>query len=88
MWKISAWIKTAFISEEFKISVSYHLYHKVLSHLMSIRPIAGYLEWTRWTDIIIKEPYRLKDGYIIIPSEIVAGIDFNKETVKRYEYKY
>ena len=54
---------------------------------MRVRPIAGYLELTRWSDILIEEQYRLKDAYII-PNEIGAGIDFNKETIKRYEYRY
>ena len=54
---------------------------------MRVRPIAGYLELTRCSDILIEEQYRLKDAYII-PNEIGAGIDFNKETVKQYEYRY
>ena len=87
MRKTSAWIKTASIAEELQISDTYHLYHKVLSHLMRVRPIAGYLGLTRWSDILIEEQYRLKDAYII-PNEIGAGIDFNKETIKRYEYRY
>ena len=70
-----------------QISNTYHLYHKVLSHLMRVRPIAGYLELTRCSDILIEEQYRLKDAYII-HDEIGAGIDFNKETVKQYEYRY
>ena len=53
-----------------------------------IKPTAGYLKWTKWSDIIIEEPYELKDGYISIPNEKGAKINFNKETIKRYEYKY
>ena len=90
MLKISAWIKTVSITEELQISVSYHLYYKISSHLLLIylKPIAGYLEYTEWSYIIRKEPYELKDGYISILNEKGARIDFNKETIKRYEYKY
>ena len=85
---VSAWLKTASIAEAFQISVSSHLYHEVSSHLMRVTPTAGYLEWTRWSDIILEEPYELSDGHIVIPNKIGTGIDFNKETIKKYEYKY
>ena len=29
----------------------------------------------------------LKDA-LVIPNKIGTGIDFNKETIKKYEYKY
>ncbi len=85
---VSAWLKTASIAEGFQISVSSHLYHEVSSHLMRVTPTAGYLEWTRWSDIILEEPYELSDGHVVIPNKIGTGIDFNKETIKKYEYKY
>ena len=85
---VSAWLKTASIAEAFQISISSHLYHEVSSHLMRVTPTAGYLEWTRWSDIILEEPYELSDGHVVIPNKIGTGIDFNKETIKKYEYKY
>ena len=83
-------MKTASIAEEFQISVSYHVYYKISSHLLLIylKPIAVYLEYTEWSYIIRKEPYELQDGYISIHNEKGAKIDFNKETIKRYEYRY
>ncbi len=84
---VSAWIKTASIAESFQIPVSSHLFHEVSSHLMRVTPTAGLLEWTRWSDIILEEPYELKDGHVVIPDKIGTGIDFNKETIKKYEFQ-
>ena len=36
----------------------------------------------------LEEPYKLSDGYVVIPNKIGTGIDFNKETIKKYEYRY
>ena len=84
---VSGWLKTASIAESFQISVASHLFHEVSSHLMRVTPTAGLLEWTRWSDIILEEPYDLKDGHVVIPNKIGTGIDFNKETIKKYEFK-
>ena len=56
--------------------------------MQHVRLRARYLEWTKWSYIIREEPYELKDGYISILNEKGARIVFNKETIKRYEYKY
>ena len=37
---------------------------------------------------IVEEPYELSDGHVVIPNKIGTGIDFNKDTIKKYEYKY
>ena len=55
---------------------------------MQVTPTAGLLEWTRWSDIILEEPYKVKNGYVIIPEKIGTGIDFNKDIINKYEYKF
>ena len=36
----------------------------------------------------IEESYELSYGQVVIPDKIGTGIDFNKETIKKYEYKH
>ena len=82
---VSAWLKTASIAESFKISVSSHLYPEVSAHLMRVTPTANLLEWTDWANPILTEPYKVVNGYVVVPDKIGTGIDFNKKIIQKYE---
>ena len=73
---------------KFQFLIIYNIKSHLTWFTQHAKPTAGYLEFTKWSYIIRKEPYELKDGYISILNEKGARIDFNKETIKRYEYKY
>jgi len=82
---VSAWLKTASIAESFKISVSSHLYPEVSAYLMRVTPTANLLEWTDWANPILTEPYKVVNGYVVVPDKIGTGIDFNKKIIQKYE---
>ena len=64
---VSGWMQTASIAAAYKIKMSSHLFPEVTSHLMRITPTADLCEWTDWSEPMLKEPYELKDGNVIIP---------------------
>ncbi len=82
---VSGWLKTASIAESFNIEVSTHLYPEVSAHLMCLTPTAEWLEWVDWANPIIKEPYKIKNGSVVIPDKPGFGIEWNESAI--YEYK-
>lgn len=81
---VSGWLKTASLAEAYKKPLSSHLYHEVSAHLMRVTPTADYLEWTNWVDPLLKEPYQIKDGHLVIPERPGVGLEFNREIIDRY----
>jgi mandelate racemase len=82
---ISGWLKTAALAEAYKKPLSSHLYHEVSAHLMRVTPTADYLEWMNWVDPLLKEPYQIKDGRIVIPERPGVGLEFKPEVIDRYK---
>jgi mandelate racemase len=82
---ISGWLKTAALAEAYRKPVSSHLYHEVSAHLMRVTPTADYLEWMNWVDPLLKEPYQVKEGHLIIPDRPGVGLEFRRDVIDRYK---
>ena len=82
---ISGWMQTASIAAAYRIKMSTHLFPEVSSQLMRVTPTAHLCEWTDWTEAILEEPYKLKDGNIIIPDVPGTGIDFREDILDKYK---
>jgi mandelate racemase len=82
---VSGWMQTASIAAAYKIKMSSHLFPEVTSHLMRITPTADLCEWTDWSEPMLKEPYELKDGNVIIPDVPGTGIDFKEDVLEKYK---
>jgi mandelate racemase len=82
---ISGWIQTASIAAAYRIRMSSHLFPEVSSQLMRVTPTAHLCEWTDWTEPMLEEPYKLKDGNIIIPNVPGTGIDFREDILEKYK---
>ncbi|MDC3024449.1 mandelate racemase [Alphaproteobacteria bacterium] len=82
---VSGWLKTATMAESFNAEVSSHLFPEVSAHLMCLTPTAEWLEWTDWANPILKEPYKIDNGNIIIPDKPGFGLDWNEKAISEYE---
>jgi len=82
---ISGWLKTAALAEGYRTPVSSHLYHEVSAHLMRVTPTADYLEWMNWVDPLLKEPYQVKEGHLVIPDRPGVGLEFRRDVIDRYK---
>ena len=82
---ISGWLKTAALAEAYTKPVSSHLYHEVSAHLMRVTPTADYLEWMNWVDPLLKEPYQVKEGHLVIPDRPGVGLEFRRDVIDRYK---
>jgi mandelate racemase len=81
---VSGWIKTASIAEAFNIEVSSHLYPEVSAHLMALTPTSDWIEWIDWANPILKEPYKIKNGNIMIPDKLGFGLEWNEDILSKY----
>ena len=84
---ISGWLKTASIAEFFNVEVSTHLFPEVSAHLMCLTPTAEWLEWVDWANPILKNPYQILDGNIIIPDKPGFGLEWNEEVLSEFNVK-
>ena len=82
---VSGWMQTASIAAAFRIKMSSHLFPEVTSQLMRVTPTADLCEWTDWAEPMLKEPYQLKDGHVIIPDVPGTGIDFKEDILEKYK---
>lgn len=81
---VSGWLRSAPIAAAAGIEVSTHLYPEVSAHLMRVTETAHWLEWQDWADPILREPFLVLDGHIVIPERPGTGIEWDEAAVTRY----
>ena len=81
---ISGWLDAAAIAAAAGIPVSTHLYPEVCAHLMCATETAHWLEWQNWADPVLREPFPVEQGRIIIPERPGNGIEWDEGAVAHY----
>ena len=83
---VTGWLRTGALSDAFQKAISSHLYPEVSAHLMRVTPMVDLLEWTDWANPLIKNPYELEEGCVVIPDRPGAGIDFDEDAIAKYTF--
>ena len=83
---VTGWLRAAAIAGAAGIQMSTHLYPEFASHLMRVTETAHWLEWQDWADPILAEPFKLADSTLVVPKQPGAGIEWNEDAVKQYQY--
>ena len=81
---VSGWMRSAAITSAAGIPMSTHLYPEISAHVMRVTDTARWLEWQDWADLILTEPFQLKDGNIIVPDKPGQGIEWDEKAVAKY----
>lgn len=81
---VSGWMRSAAITSAAGIPMSTHLYPEISAHVMRVTDTAHWLEWQDWADLILTEPFQLKDGNIIVPDKPGQGIEWDEKAVAKY----
>jgi mandelate racemase len=81
---VTGWLRAAAIAGAAGVPMSTHLYPEVAAHLLRVTETAHWLEWQNWANPILKEPFDLRDGSLIVPDRPGCGIDWDESAVKRY----
>jgi mandelate racemase len=83
---VTGWLRAAAIAGAAGIEMSTHLYPEFSAHLMRVTESAHWLEWQDWANPILDAPFEVADGRLAIPNRPGAGIAWNEEAVRRYQY--
>jgi mandelate racemase len=81
---VTGWLRAAAIAGAAGIPMSTHLYPEIAAHLMRVTETAHWLEWQDWADPILREPFALRDGQLLIPDRPGQGIEWDEAAVSRY----
>ncbi|WP_024515456.1 enolase C-terminal domain-like protein [Bradyrhizobium sp. Tv2a-2] len=84
---VTGWLRAAAIAGAAGIEISTHLYPEFAAHLMRVTETGHWLEWQDWADPILQEPFSLDSGTLQIPNRPGAGIEWNEDAVKRFQYQ-
>ncbi|MCC6946512.1 MAG: mandelate racemase [Bradyrhizobiaceae bacterium] len=82
MGGVTGWLRAAAIAGAAGVPVSTHLYPEVAAHVMRVTETAHWLEWQEWTDPLLQQPYKLRDGMLQIPDAPGIGIEWDEDAVK------
>jgi len=83
---VTGWLRSAAIAGAAGIEMSTHLYPEFSAHLMRATETAHWLEWQDWGDPILGEPFGISDSCLAIPNRPGAGVDWDEDAVRRYQY--
>jgi len=81
---VTGWLRAAAIAEVTGLPMSSHLYPEVSGHLLRVTPTRQWLEWQDWADPILREPFELLDGHLIVPDRPGQGIEWDEPAVARF----
>ena len=81
---VSGWLRAAAITGAAGIPMSTHLYPEIAAHLMRVTDTAHWLEWQDWADPILREPFQIKDGHLLVPDKPGQGIEWDEKAVAKF----
>lgn len=81
---VTGWLQAAGLAAAANIPMSTHLYPEVAAHVMRVTRTAHWLEWQDWAELILQEPYEVRDSQLYIPQRPGLGLDWNEDVVTRH----
>jgi mandelate racemase len=81
---VTGFLRCAAIAGAAGLPLSNHLYPEFSAHLLRVCETADWLEWREWGNPLLKDPFEVKDGFVVIPDRPGAGIDWDDGAVQRY----
>jgi mandelate racemase len=83
MLGITGWLKAATLAEAAGLRVSTHLWSEVSAQVLSLTPMAHWLEYCDWWNPILAEPLRVEQGLSRIEGVLGTGVAWNESAVER-----
>ncbi len=81
---VSGWMRAAALAQAHQLEMSSHLFPEFSAHLLAVTPTCHWLEYMDWGNVILQEPFEVKNGQVVIPDRPGAGIDWNEDAVRRF----
>ncbi len=83
MLGVTGWLKAATLAEAAGLRVSTHLWSEVSAQLLSLTPMAHWLEYCDWWNPILAAPLRVEQGLSRIDGVLGTGVEWNEAAVQR-----
>ena len=80
---VTGWVKAATLAEAAGLRVSTHLWSEVSAQLLSLTPMAHWLEYCDWWNPILAAPLRVEQGLSRIEGVIGTGVEWDEAAVAR-----
>ncbi|MEM9331237.1 MAG: enolase C-terminal domain-like protein [Pseudomonadota bacterium] len=84
---VTGWTRIAEMAAKQNTEVSSHLWPEVCAQLLSVTPSAGWLEYVDWFNPVIKEPLKIKNGFVDLEGVVGTGIEIDFEAASRFEVR-
>jgi mandelate racemase len=81
---VTGWMRAAALAQGAGVEMSSHLFPEVSCHLLAATPTCHWLEYVDWADPILKDPVRVREGHVHIPSTPGTGIEWDEKAVAKY----
>jgi len=81
---VTGWMRAAAVAQVYNLDMSSHLFPEFSAHLLAVTPTCHWLEYMDWANGILRQPFEVKDGNVLIPDRPGAGIEWNEDAVKKY----
>ena len=78
---VTGWLRAAALAGAAGVPVSTHLYPEIAAHVMRVTETAHWLEWQNWAEPILRQPYVLHNGELVIPNVPGVGLEWNEDVV-------
>jgi len=83
MLGVTGWLKAATLAEAAGLRVSTHLWSELSAQLLSLTPMAHWLEYCDWWNPILAAPLRVEQGFSRIDGVIGTGVEWDEAAVQR-----
>jgi mandelate racemase len=81
MYGITGWLKAAGLAEGAGLRVSTHLWSEVSAQLLSLTPVAHWLEYCDWWNPILAAPLRVEQGFSRCEGVVGTGVEWDETAV-------
>ena len=79
------WLVAATRADQNGIPISSHLFPEISAHLLACAPNRHFLEYVNWTDAILVEPVKPRNGHVTIPDHPGIGLSWNEKAVAQFQ---
>lgn len=84
MGGITEWRKAAALIDSFHVPVSPHIFTEFTAHAAAAAPQVIITEYMPWFDELVVDPFKIEEGYLVLPEEPGLGLVLNPRAVEKY----
>jgi len=81
---VSGWLRAAALASAFGVEMSSHLFPEFSAHLLRVTPTRHWLEYVDWAGPVLREPFAVEAGQLVVPDRPGAGLEWDEDAVAKF----